>query len=114
MSEAHQPTFEYFAETVNPGVPDGTRIVEISGLPSSRVPVTAATATTPVIDVPELVMNTLLPSITQSPPSSRARVRIAPATSEPPPGSVRPNAPSTCPAHMRGSHSRFCSSDPYR
>src|SRR6516162_5768433 len=106
VSEAHQPTFEYFAETVNPGVPDGTRIVEISGLPSSRVPVTAATATNPVIDVPELVMNDFVPSITQCPPPAssphgglpppvppgpspftrRARVRIAPATSEPPPG----------------------------
>ena len=78
------------------------------------MPVTAATPTTPVIDVPELVMNTFVPSITHSPPSRRALVRMAPATSEPPPGSVSPNAPSICPAHRRGSHSRFCSSVPYR
>ncbi len=31
VSEADQPTLEYFLETVNPGVPDGTRIVVISG-----------------------------------------------------------------------------------
>ncbi len=45
---------------------------------------------------PELVMNALVPLITHSPSSSRAVVRVAPA-SEPPPGSVSPNAPSACP-----------------
>ena len=65
MSEQHQPTFEYFGATVKPGVPEGTRMVEISGLPSALVPVTAATPTTAVIDVPELVMNDFDPSITQ-------------------------------------------------
>ncbi|BFO21745.1 hypothetical protein SHKM778_81330 [Streptomyces sp. KM77-8] len=34
VSDAFQPTFEYGAATVNPGVPDGTMIAEISGLPS--------------------------------------------------------------------------------
>src|SRR5215467_505610 len=108
VSEDDQPTLEYFGATVKPGVPDGTRMVEISGLPSGRVPVTAATPTTAVIDVPELVINAFDPSITHSPPSSRALVRIAPATSVPPPGSVSPNAASVSPAHSDGSHCRFC------
>ena len=65
------------------------------------------------MSVPELVMNAFVPLITHSSPSSRAVVRVAPA-SEPPPGSVRPNAPSVSPAHSSGSHSRFCSSVPNR
>ena len=56
MSEAFQPTLEYCVATVKPGVPDGTMIVEISGLPSCLRPVTAATVTRPVMSVPELVM----------------------------------------------------------
>ena len=49
-------------------------------------------------------MNAFEPLITHSSPSSRAVVRVAPA-SEPPPGSVSPNAPSVSPAASRGSHS---------
>ena len=49
------------------------------------------TVTTEVIAVPELVMNAFAPLITHSPPSSTARVRVAPA-SEPASGSVSPNA----------------------
>ena len=37
-----------------------------------------------------------------------------PPASDPAPGSVSPKAPSTVPAHSRGSHSRFCSSVPNR
>jgi len=114
VSDDDQPTLEYLGATVKPGVPEGTRMVEISGLPPSRVPVTAATATTPVIEVPELVMNALVPSITQWPSSSRARVRMAPGTSVPPPGSVRPNAPSSWPEQSRGSHSSRWAGVPYR
>ena len=83
-------------------------------MPSCLVPVTAATPTTAVIEVPELVMNDFDPSITHSPPSSRARVFIAPATSVPPPGSVSPNALSVSPAQRAGSHSRCCASVPNR
>jgi crotonobetainyl-CoA:carnitine CoA-transferase CaiB-like acyl-CoA transferase len=92
-------------------------MVEISGRAPSRRPVTAATATTLVMLVPVLVMKALLPSITHSaaavPPSlslgsSRAVVRIAPTASDPPPGSVSPNAPSVSPEHRRGSQRRFC------
>ena len=113
MSEACQPTFEYDLATVKPGRGTGTRIEEISFLPPAGVPVTAVTVTSSVMSVPELVMNALVPSITHSPSSSRAVVRVAPA-SEPPPGSVSPNAPSACPPHSRGSHSCFCSSVPNR
>ena len=58
--------------------------------------------------MPALVMNCLAPSITHSPPSSRARVRTLPA-SEPASGSVSPNAPSLRPAVSSGSHSSCCS-----
>jgi hypothetical protein len=51
----------------------------------SRGAVMAVTVTTEVISVPALVMNCLAPSITHSEPSSRARVRVLPA-SEPAPG----------------------------
>lgn len=105
---------EYFFDTVKPGVPDGTRIVEISGLPSSRRPVIAATATTPVMSVPELVMNAFEPLITHSPPSRTAVVRMPPGTSEPPPGSVRPNAPRISPVAIFGSQRSFWASVPNR
>jgi hypothetical protein len=111
VSEAHQPTLEYFFDTVKPGVPDGTMIDEISLRPSGVVPVTAATVTRPVMSVPEFVMNALVPLMTHSSPSSRAVVARAPA-SEPLPGSVRPNAPSFSPDVSEGSHSAFCSSVP--
>ena len=91
-------------------------IDEISLRPSSSTPVTAVTVTSPVMSVPELVMNALVPLMThsESPSSdSRAVVRVAPA-SDPPPGSVSPKAPSTSPLHSLGSHCAFCSSVPKR
>ena len=79
---------------MNPGVPDGTMIEEISFLPSSVVPVTAVTVTRPVMSVPELVMNALVPLMTHSLPSSESRaVVVVPPASDPAPGSVSPNAP---------------------
>ena len=108
MSEALQPTLEYFGATRKPGVPAGTRMAEIS-----RSPVSAVTVTRAVMSVPELVMNALDPLITQFSPSRVAVVRVAPA-SEPPPGSVRPNAPSFSPDVRAGSHCCFCASVPNR
>ena len=98
---------------MKPAVPDGTMIEEISLPPSGLVPVTAVTVTRPVMSVPELVMNDFVPVMTHSSPSRTAVVRVAPA-SEPPPGSVRPKAPSISPVTRRGSHSRRCSSVPKR
>ena len=89
-----------------------SRVAPLSS-PSLDSPVTAVMQTTPEISVPALVMNCLAPSITHSPSSRRARVRVLPA-SEPASGSVSPNAPSSSPEHRRGSHSRFCSSEPNR
>ena len=53
-------------------------------------------------------MNCFAPSITHSPSSSCARVRVLPA-SEPASGSVSPKAASLRPAHSSGIHSSFCS-----
>ncbi len=80
---------------------------------SSPSPVRAVIVTQPEISVPELVMNCFAPSITHSPSSSRARVRVLPA-SEPASGSVRPKAASLRPEHSSGSHSSFCSRLPHR
>ena len=76
-------------------------------------PVTAVIVTQPVMSVPELVMNCFAPLITHSPSSSRAVVRMLPA-SEPASGSVSPKAASRLPAVSCGSQSRFCSSVPQR
>ncbi len=114
MSEAHQPTLEYSGPGMNPAVPFGTMTDEISFRPSSPRPVMASTVTSEVMAVPELVMNDLLPSITHSPSSSRAVVRMPPGMSDPPPGSVRPNAASRSPVHNSGSHRRRCSAVPNR
>ena len=82
----------------------------------SLTPVMASTVTSEVMSVPELVMNALLPSITHSPSpnSGRARLRVPPGMSVPPPGSVSPNAASRAPEHRSGSHLIRCSSEPYR
>jgi hypothetical protein len=98
---------------VKPSIGTGTRIVLISFLPLAVWPVTAVTVTRRVRSVPELVMNALLPLITHSPPSSRAVVRVPPA-SLPAPASVSPKAPSASPLHSCGSHCAFCSSVPKR
>ena len=113
VSDALHPTFEYGADTVKPGVPVGTMIVLISRSPSAPRPLTAVTVTTPLMSVPALVMKVFVPSMTHSSPSSRAVVRVAPA-SVPPPGSVSPNAPSIRPEHSSGSQRAFCSSVPKR
>ena len=77
----------------------------------SSSPVRAVIVTQPVISVPAFVMNILEPSITHSPSSARAVVRVAPA-SEPASGSVRPKAASRSPEASRGSHSPRCASSP--
>ena len=64
MSDASQPTFEYFLETDIPGVPAGTTNAEISRRRPSGSPVTAATVTRLVMSVPALVMNAFVPLIT--------------------------------------------------
>src|SRR6185369_2991168 len=100
VSEAFQPTLLYAGSAVKPAVGTGTRIDEISFLPSFS-PVTAVTVTSLVMSVPELVMNCLLPLITQVDPSDFAVVLVAPA-SLPPPASVNPNAPSALPEASSG------------
>ena len=87
-------------------------IAEISGLPSSVVPVRAVTVTTEVMSVPELVMKAFAPSRTHSPPSRTALVRVAPA-SEPASGSVRPKPASARPATRSGRKRSFWASVPY-
>ena len=79
----------------------------------SPSPVSAVIVTQAVMSVPAFVMKIFEPSITHSPPSSFAVVRVAPA-SEPAPGSVSPKAASLRPEARSGSHSRFCSSLPKR
>ena len=89
-------------------MPFSTTMFEISSSP-----VRAVMVTRPEISVPAFVMNIFEPSITHSPPSSRAVVRVAPA-SDPAPGSVSPNAASRSPEASAGSHCRRCSSLPKR
>jgi hypothetical protein len=89
-------------------------IVEISLRPvPASSPVTAVTVTSLVMSVPELVIKHLVPLITHSPSSRRAVVRVAPA-SDPPPGSVSPNAASERAEVRSGSQVRRCSSVPNR
>jgi hypothetical protein len=96
VSDAFQPILRYGVPCSYPGVPFSTTMLEIS--PS---PVRAVMQTCPEMSVPALVMNCLAPSITHSPPSKAARVRVFPA-SDPASGSVSPNAPSFTPAHRSG------------
>ena len=74
-------------------------------------PVTAVMVTRPVMSVPEFVMKALDPLMIHCPPSRRAVVFVEPA-SDPPPGSVKPNAPRISPWHIGTSQRRFCFSVP--
>ena len=80
---------------------------------TSSGPVRAVIVTSFDNGVPALVMNIFEPSITHSPPSSRAVVRVAPA-SEPAPASVSPNAPRPRPEARWSSQRAFCCSLPNR
>src|SRR5260370_28236232 len=71
--------------------------------------VRAMTTATPPTDA--LVMNALLPLSTHSPARSSARVASA-AASEPEPGSVSPQAPSTSPDARRGRYVFRCAREP--
>jgi hypothetical protein len=104
-----RPSLPLISVASKPGVSVGTRNAETPRGPSSlvRAKTRATSAQVP------LVMNTLEPSITQSSPSRRARVRRLPA-SEPWPGSVSPKQPRIRPAAMSGSQRCFCPSVPCR
>ena len=65
------------------------------------------------MSVPLLVMNALVPLITQEPSCSTAVVRVPPA-SLPAPGSVSPKAPRARPAVRSGRKRSFCSCVPKR
>ena len=58
-------------------------------------------------------MKALVPFSTHAPSRSTARVRSA-AASEPEPGSVSPQAPSTAPEARRGRYVCFCAGEPKR
>ena len=68
-------------------------------------------ATTKTSPTPACVMKILDPFNTKWSPLSTANVWVPPA-SDPAPGSVRPNPPSTFPAASKGTNRFFCSSVP--
>src|SRR5439155_5732258 len=87
-----------------PGVPAATM--------NPRTPPSVRDHTTATSAMPPLVIHILVPDRTQSSPSRLAHVRMDPG-SDPESGSVNPKHPITSPAAIRGSHSCFCSSEPY-
>ena len=92
------------SRVVKPLVPRGMR--------KPRTPSSERAQTTAMSAMPPLVIQSLLPFSTQSEPSRRAEERIE-AGSEPASGSVSPKQPIASPAAIGGSHSCFCSSEPY-
>ena len=74
VADAWSPSFSSSRPTLNPGVSAGTMNALIRALPSSVVPVRAATTYVPAW--PALVMNRLPPSMTQSPEPSSARFAV--------------------------------------
>ena len=96
------------SRTVKPRVSVGTMkpLMGFSPSSSARAHTIARSA------IPPLVIQSLSPFSTQSDPRRRAVVRMPPG-SEPKSGSVSPKQPIASPRAIRGSHSCFCSSDPY-
>src|SRR2546426_320575 len=80
-------------------------------MPRERCPGSVRASTPAIPPTDALVMKALLPFRTPSPSRHSARVRRA-AASEPEPGSVSPQAPSTSPEARRGRYRRFCASEP--
>jgi len=96
----------WISGALKPRMPFSTTKPRISSS-SVRAQTTARSAIVP------FVIHIFEPFRTQSPPSRRARVRIAPG-SEPASASVRPKQPISSPECMRGSQRSFCSSEPHR
>ena len=94
----------WISGALKPGVSVGTT--------KPRTPSSVRAHTTATSAIDPLVIHIFWPLRTQSSPSRLARVRMPPGL-EPKSGSVRPKQPSASPAAMRGSHSCFCSSEPY-
>ena len=90
---------------VNPRAPRGTR--------NPRIPSGVRAHTTATSAIAPLVIHILVPERTQPVPLGLALVFML-AGSEPWSGSVRPKQPSASPVAILGSHSSFCSSEPYR
>src|SRR5256885_9591659 len=104
VSEERQPILGYLGPTVTPGASSGTRKAETGARPPPGALSRSweAKRTTYFENgVPELVMNCLAPSMTQSVPSRRARVPMLPA-SDPPVGSGSPKAQKGSPGGMPG------------
>ena len=104
MTDARSEILWWTSCALNPAMPFSTRNPR---MPSSsvRAHTTATSASDP------LVIHILVPEMTQSSPSRRARVRIEPG-SEPESGSVSPKQPISSPSAMPGSQRCFCSSLP--
>ena len=91
---------------VMPSVSRGTTNPRTSFVSRSRAQTTTMSANV------ALPIQRLSPSSTHSSPSRRAVVRMPPATSEPPSGSVSPNAPIVSIRAIEGSQRCRCSSVP--
>src|ERR1700733_512666 len=105
VTDARSDSFLWMLRAVKPRVPRGTR----KPLIPSSVPaqITATSATDP------LVIHILVPERVHWPPFIIAFVFMLPG-SLPWSGSVSPKQPIASPAAIRGSHSCFCSCEPYR
>ena len=80
-------------------------------IPSAPRPGVVTAVATKISPTPAFVMKIFDPLIRYPSPSRSARVRV-PDASDPAPGSVRPNPPSTSPEARGGMNRRFCSSEP--
>jgi hypothetical protein len=106
VTDARSESFLWISGAEKPGVPFSTRKPRIS--PSSVCAQTTATSA-----IVPFVIHIFAPFRTQSEPSRRAWVRIAPG-SEPASGSVSPKQPIVSPRCIGGSQRSFCSSEPQR
>src|SRR6516162_9427978 len=105
VTEARSDIFLWMLRVVNPRAPRGTR--------NPRIPSGVRAQTTAMSAMDPFVIHILEPERTQPVPLGLALVFMPPG-SEPWSGSVRPKQPSASPVAILGSHSSFCSSEPYR
>ena len=104
MTDARSDSFLWMFRVENPFAARGTR--------NPRMPSCVAAQTTATSAMPPLVIHILVPDSSQSLPSRTALVAMLDG-SLPWSGSVSPKQPIASPAAIRGSHSCFCSSEPY-
>jgi hypothetical protein len=114
VSEARSDSLPFWSRARKPGVAVGTMKPRMAlSSPTAVSPWRTSLAHTTATSACEpFVIHIFAPSSTNEPSACSRATVIIPDGLLPKSGSVRPKQPITSPRAIRGSHSRFCASEP--